>query len=269
MPEGNVIHHQARRLRTAFGRRRVEIDSPQGRFGQGAALVDGLTLHDAQAFGKHLILGFGPDRSIHVHLGLFGKWRIGRGGLPEPHGQIRMRLRNDTHYAELRGPTACEVLSDEERDTLIARIGPDPLRSDADPLRAWARVERSRQAIGALLMDQRVFAGVGNIYRAEVLFRHQVSPFRAGAQVSWSEFDGMWTDLVALMTQGTKRGRIDTVRPEHAPEVTGRAARRDRHGGEVYVYRREGQACFLCDGEIAMCSMQGRKLYWCPRCQGS
>jgi len=267
MPEGNVIHHQARRLRTAFARRAVAVDSPQGRFADGAALVDGSTLRDAQAHGKHLLLEFDQDRWVHVHLGLFGKWRIGKGELPEPRGQLRMRLANDTHYAELRGPTACSVIDDGERAALIARIGPDPIRPDADPLRAWARLQRSRQAIGALLMDQRVFAGVGNIYRAEVLFRHQVSPFRPGVQVSWSEFDGMWTDLVALMTQGTKRGRIDTVRPEHLPEVTGRAARRDRHGGEVYVYRRQGQDCFLCETEIAMCAMQGRKLYWCPACQ--
>ncbi|MFM8350644.1 MAG: Fpg/Nei family DNA glycosylase [Actinomycetales bacterium] len=267
MPEGNVIHHQARRLRTAFARRAVQVDSPQGRFADGAALVDGAVLRDAQAHGKHLLLEFDQQRWVHVHLGLFGKWRIGKGELPEPQGQLRMRLSNDTHYAELRGPTACEVLDAPSREALIARIGPDPIRADADPMRAWTRLQRSRQAIGALLMDQRVFAGVGNIYRAEVLFRHQVSPFRPGQQVSWGEFDGMWTDLVMLMTQGTKRGRIDTVRPEHLPEVTGRAARRDRHGGEVYVYRRQGRECFLCGTSIAMCAMQGRKLYWCPACQ--
>jgi len=269
MPEGNVIHHQARRLRTAFARRQVEVDSPQGRFAEGAMLVDGRTLRDAQAYGKHLLLAFEDERWVHVHLGLFGKWRIGKGDLPDPSGQIRMRLRTEAHFAELRGPTTCEVLDDGGRLALIARIGPDPIRPDADPLRAWERIQRSRQSIGALLMDQRVFAGVGNIYRAEVLFRHQVSPFRAGTQVSWSEFDRMWLDLVGLMTQGTKRGRIDTVRPEHLPEVTGRTARRDRHGGEVYVYRREGQDCYLCGAGVAMCSMQGRKLYWCPDCQVS
>jgi len=272
MPEGNVIHHQARRLRTAFTRRVVEVDSPQGRFAQGASLVDGSILRDAQAHGKHLLLEFEGDRWIHVHLGLFGKWRIGKGDLPEPRGALRMRLRNETHYAELRGPTACEVIDSAERSALLARIGPDPIRPDADPMRAWTRVQRSRQAIGALLMDQRTFAGVGNIYRAEVLFRHHVSPFRPGAQLSWGEFDGMWADLVTLMTQGTKKGRIDTVRPEHLAEVSiqrglQEQARGRRHGGDVYVYRRQGQECFLCQEQIAMCAMQGRKLYWCPGCQ--
>ncbi|MBU6245075.1 MAG: Fpg/Nei family DNA glycosylase [Actinomycetales bacterium] len=267
MPEGNVVHHQARRLHRAFARRVVQIDSPQGRFADGAALLDGTVLRGAEAYGKHLLLGFANERWIHVHLGLFGKWRIAKGPAPDATGQIRMRLRNDTHVAELRGPTACEVIDEAGRLALVQRIGPDPIRPDADPIRAWTRVQRSQQAIGALLMDQRVFAGVGNIYRAEVLFRHNVSPFRPGAQLSWAEFDGMWTDLVALMTHGTKRGRIDTVRPEHLPEVTGRAQRRDRHGGEVYVYRRDGRACYLCGQDVQMCQMQGRKLYWCPGCQ--
>ena len=77
----------------------------------------------------------------------------------------------------------------------------------------------------------------------------------------------IWADLVLLMTQGTKNGRIDTMRPEHMPKVMGRDARVDRHGGEVYVYRRAGMHCYLCDSEIRIAEMQGRNLYWCPRCQ--
>lgn len=77
----------------------------------------------------------------------------------------------------------------------------------------------------------------------------------------------MWGDLAQLMSAGTKRARIDTVREEHLPEVMGRAPREDRHGGEVYVYRRAGQPCFLCEAEVQMADMQGRKLYWCPGCQ--
>ena len=108
---------------------------------------------------------------------------------------------------------------------------------------------------------------MGNIYRAEVLFRHNISPYRPGKHLSRNEFDAMWDDLVVLMTQGTKRGRIDTVRPEHLPEIMGRTPRQDRHGGEVYVYRRAGDACYLCEAEIEMDEMQARKVYWCPACQ--
>jgi endonuclease-8 len=69
------------------------------------------------------------------------------------------------------------------------------------------------------------------------------------------------------MRHGVSTGRIDTVRPEHMPDVTGRQPRQDRHGGEVYVYRRAGQPCHVCGAEIAVAGLQGRKLYWCPRCQ--
>jgi endonuclease-8 len=77
----------------------------------------------------------------------------------------------------------------------------------------------------------------------------------------------MWADLVSLMRQGVRRGRIDTVRDEHLPEVTGRAPRQDRHGGEVYVYRRAGQPCLICGTAVATSVLAARKLYWCPACQ--
>jgi endonuclease-8 len=267
MPEGNVIHHQARRLGRAFMKRVVRVDSPQGRFADGASRVDGRTVTKVEAHGKHLFIGFDNRLWIHVHLGLFGKWRFRNGDPVEPQGQLRMRIMSDEKYAELRGPTVCEVLTSAEKKEAIARIGPDPIRKDADPERAWNKVHRSRTAIGALLMNQQVFAGVGNIYRAEVLFRHGISPYRPGTRVDREEFDAMWGDLAQLMSAGTKRARIDTVREEHLPEVMGRAPREDRHGGEVYVYRRAGQPCFLCEAEVQMADMQGRKLYWCPGCQ--
>ena len=269
MPEGNVIHFQAAKLRRLFEGKRVRVDSPQGRFADGAALVNGRTVRSVEAVGKHLFIDMGNDRSIHVHLGLFGKWRFGKGSAPDPRGLIRMRLQSKDAYAELRGPTRCEVLTSAEKDELLARIGPDPIRSDADPERAWQRISRSQVAVGALLMDQRTMSGVGNIYRAEVLFRHGISPFRPGRSLTREEFDAIWADLVVLMRQGTKRGRIDTVRTEHLPDVMGRAARTDRHGGEVYVYRRNGQQCYLCGSTINIETMQARKLYWCGSCQAS
>jgi formamidopyrimidine-DNA glycosylase len=269
MPEGNVIHHQARRLSRAFRQHQVRIDSPQGRFAEGARLLTGHTVTKVEAHGKHLFIGFDNRRWIHIHLGLFGKWRFGTGEPPEPQGQLRLRIMTDERYAELRGPTVCEVLDAAEKKTAVARIGPDPIRKDADPDRAWVKVHRSAAPIGSLLMNQQVFAGVGNIYRAEVLFRHGISPYRPGRDITREEFDAVWEDLVVLMTAGTKRGRIDTVRLEHLPAAMGRAPREDRHGGEVYVYRRAGRECYLCDSEVLIADMQGRNLYWCPACQMS
>ena len=267
MPEGHVIHHQARRLGRAFSRRPVQVDSPQGRFADGAARVSGHVVRRVEAHGKHLFIGFDNRLWVHVHLGLFGKWQIARGAAPAPVGQVRLRLVSETAFAELRGPTVCEVLDDDAKRAAVKRIGPDPIRKDADPERAWLRVSVSSSSIGGLLMDQAVFAGVGNIYRAEVLFRHRISPFREGRRVTRAEFDAMWDDLVVLMSAGTKIGRIDTVREEHLPEAMGRAPREDRHGGEVYVYRRDGRACYVCGTEVMVTDLQGRNLYWCPSCQ--
>jgi endonuclease-8 len=90
-------------------------------------------------------------------------------------------------------------------------------------------------------MDQTVLAGVGNVYRAELLFRHRVDPYRRGDALSRKQWLAMWEDLVALMHDGVAKNRIDTVRDEHTPEAMGRPPRVDDHGGEVYVYRRTGQ----------------------------
>ena len=116
-------------------------------------------------------------------------------------------------------------------------------------------------------MDQGVFAGVGNIYRAEVLYRHRLDPFRPGRTLRRGQFDAVWADLVELMAEGVRTGRIDTVRPEHLPEAMGRPPREDRHGGEVYVYRRAGQPCLVCGRRVRITELAGRNLYWCTRCQ--
>jgi endonuclease-8 len=116
-------------------------------------------------------------------------------------------------------------------------------------------------------MDQAVIAGVGNVYRAEVLFRHGIAPMTPGRSLDSVLWKEVWTDLVTLMRAGVRTGRIDTVADEHLPEVTGRAPRQDRHGGEVYVYRRAGQPCLVCGTPVARTELAGRNLYWCPTCQ--
>lgn len=267
MPEGHVVHRQARRLSRYFAGDSPYVSSPQGRFSSGADLLDGTTVVRTDAYGKHLFVTFAEDRTLHVHLGLYGKWTMGKVPEPEPRGLIRVRLVGETHYADLRGPTACEILDPDQRETLIARIGPDPIRKDADAERAWRRVSQSRTSIAALLMDQKVFAGVGNIYRAEALYRAGIDPYRTGREVSRAEFDVMWDDLVDLMRDGVRTGRIDTVREEHSPEIMGRGKRRDRHGGEVYVYRRAGQDCHVCGDEVLATELNARNLFWCPTCQ--
>ncbi|MDG9705097.1 Fpg/Nei family DNA glycosylase [Streptomyces sp. DH37] len=276
MPEGHTIHRLAADLDDRFGGRPVRASSPQGRFEAGAALVDGRTLGSADAHGKHLFLGFtGAGGSaggdwIHIHLGLYGSFRHGDGPPPAPVGLIRLRLATaeaPLAYADLRGPNTCELLTEAEKDAVAGRLGPDPLRADADPGRAWARISRSRTTIAALLMDQKVVAGVGNVYRAEVLFRHAIDPYRAGKDLTRAEWDAIWADLVGLMREGVRNNRIDTVRPEHTPEAMGRPPRVDDHGGEVYVYRRAGMPCHVCGEEVRTAPLAARNLFWCPACQ--
>jgi DNA-formamidopyrimidine glycosylase len=267
MPEGHTLLRLARELTSAFGGRQVRVSSPQGRFAADAALVDGALCFGAESAGKHLFVELAGERFIHVHLGLIGKFDVTTGPAPVAVGQVRLRLQNDTAYADLRGATQCELIGRDRRDQILAQLGEDPLRADAEPDRVWARISVSNRSIGDLLMDQSVIAGVGNVYRAEILFRHRIHPLRPGRTLRRGQFHALWTDLVELMGYGVLTGRIDTVRPEHTPEAMGRPPREDDHGGEVYVYRRHGQECLVCGSRIRTDVLAGRNLFWCARCQ--
>ncbi|HEU5485429.1 MAG TPA: DNA-formamidopyrimidine glycosylase family protein [Microlunatus sp.] len=265
MPEGHTLHRLAGELNTSFAGRRVRVSSPQGRFATSAAVLDESTMITASAHGKQLFCDFDDDRILHIHLGLIGSLDLGP---PTPvRGEVRVRLATATTVADLRGPQLCAVRTPEEVSAVIASLGPDPLRVDADPELAWTRLRRSGRPVAALLMDQAVLSGVGNVYRAEVLFRNRIDPHRSGKQLTRRSWLAIWDDLVALMPLGMRDGRIDTVRPEHTPEAMGRPPRVDDHGGEVYVYRRTGQACLVCGSRIRTEVLAGRNLFWCGRCQ--
>jgi len=277
MPEGHTLLRLARELTQAFGGRPVRVSSPQGRFAADAALVDGALCVGAESAGKHLFVELAGDRFVHVHLGLIGKFDVvvlepGQP-VPVPVGQVRLRLvstgspTGQAAYADLRGATQCDLIGAERRAQIVAQLGEDPLRPDADPERPWRRISRSARPIGDLLMDQSVVAGVGNVYRAEILFRHRIHPLRPGRTLRRTQFLTLWADLVELMEYGVRTGRIDTVRPEHTPEAMGRPARRDDHGGEVYVYRRQGQPCLVCGSRVRTDVLVGRNSFWCARCQ--
>ena len=267
MPEGHVIHRLATHLAAAFGGEDVRVDSPQGRFAVEAQRFDGATLVGAEALGKHLFIEFDvPEpRWIHIHLGLIGKLRI------EPaaplRGQIRLRITDGATEALLSGPQWCRAISTAERGEVRAASGPDPLREDADPEVGFQRLSRSGKSVAALLMDQRIAAGVGNIFRAEVLYRLRLRPTTPGREIDRRTWQAIWGDLVEIMHTAVGAGRIDTVVDEHSPTAQDREPREDRHGGEVYVYRRAGQPCLVCGREVRTTLLEGRNLYWCPGCQ--
>jgi endonuclease VIII len=267
MPEGHTLHRLATDLTAAFAGRRVRVSSPQGRFAADAAAVDGATVVSAESAGKHLFVALEGARYIHVHLGLIGSFDVRSGTAPAPVGLVRLRIESGEAYADLRGAIVCDLVGPERRAQVLGALGPDPLRPDADPDRAWQRVRRSTRPIGDLLLDQSVLAGVGNVYRAEVLFRQRIHPQRQGNTLRVGQWRAIWEDLVTLMAEGVRLGRIDTVRPEHTPEAMGRAAREDDHGGEVYVYRRTGQPCLVCQRPVRTEVLAGRNSFWCARCQ--
>ncbi len=270
MPEGHTIHRLAADHDRLFGGRPVRASSPQGKFADSAALIDGRELEGAEAHGKHLFLGFGPAGWVHVHLGLFGGYTLGAGPAPAAGDTVRLRLvarGAEAGFADLRGPAACELITEPDKKLLHDRLGPDPLRPGTDPAPAWRRISRSRTPVATLLMDQSVLAGVGNVYRAEVLFRHGVDPYLPGRELDRARWEAIWADLVALMRQGVADNRIDTVRPQHTPQAMGRPPRVDDHGGEVYVYRRAQQPCLVCGTPVRTAVLANRNLFWCPGCQ--
>jgi endonuclease VIII len=281
MPEGHTLRKLADDLTAAFAGRRVRVSSPQGRFAADAEQLDRSLVIGADSAGKHLFVEHEGDRFVHVHLGLIGQFDIhtgvedGTAGVPDPVGAVRLRMvtlddatdPRPTAYADLRGAIICDLVGAARRAEVLGRLGPDPLRPDADPDLAWRRISASPRAIGDLLMDQKVLAGVGNVYRAEVLFRHRIHPLRPGNTLRSGQWWAMWADLVELMAEGVRTGRIDTVRPEHTPEAMGRAPRKDDHGGEVYVYRRTSLPCLVCGTTVRTEELAGRNSFWCPQCQ--
>ena len=330
MPEGHSVHRIARQFSRNFVGHPVAVSSPQGRFAEGAAILDGREMLDARAVGKQMFLEFEGDAWLRVHLGLYGAWDFageilvdptiaaanGRMGqtnqrgteLDEPvfddagenslasigaprktrvHvrmseqtrdiddadewpppvvGQVRARLMTTEACADLRGPTACVVETPEQIRAVIDRLGPDPLVGDPaeNEERFVAAVRRRAVAIGQLLMDQAVVSGIGNVYRAEMLFRAGLDPHVPGKAVSEEIARALWRDWVALLEIGVQTGQMMTMDGLAAGAWRrAMASRDDRH----WVYHRAGLPCRVCGTEILLEEMQARKLYWCPTCQ--
>jgi len=182
---------------------------------------------------------------------------------PEPIGQVRVRLLTDTACADLRGPTACEVQTIDDVERTLAKLGPDPLVDDvAEGEERFTRVVRAKSTpIALLLMDQSVVSGIGNVYRAELLFRARLDPFRPGKEVPEELVRALWRDWVHLLRVGVETGQMLTMDDlDDEAYRKALASRDDRH----WVYHRTGEPCRVCGTHIAMTELGGRKLYWCP-----
>lgn len=331
MPEGHSVHRIARQFQRNIVGRTVAASSPQGRFVEGAALLDGRTATSVRAVGKQMFLEFDDDLWLRVHLGMYGAWdfagdivvdptiasangrmgqtnqrgtvlddepildsagensltsigapRRARGrvrmseqtrGLAEDDewpppvvGQVRLRLLTDATCADLRGPTACEIQTPDEVAATIAKLGPDPLVDDITEgeERFVTVVRKKATPIGLLLMDQSVVSGIGNVYRAELLFRARQNPHTPGRDVPEEVVRGIWRDWVRLLAIGVETGQMMTM-DDLDDEAYRRAmaSRDDRH----WVYHRAGLPCRVCGTTVLVEEAAGRKLYWCPNCQ--
>lgn len=346
MPEGHSVHRIARQFRVNFVGTRPEVSSPQGRFAQGAAVLNGREMVDARAVGKQMFLEFAGDQWLRIHLGIYGAWdfagdvridpsiqihgqtpghsKLGQTGEnarpggsstasleaggagssgavdreaedsvtsigaprrarvrmaesdreiaaadtfpPDPVGQVRVRLLNELVCADLRGPTACEVLTPAEVDTVIQRLGPDPANADnpAERARFVERAGKKKTPIGLVLMDQSVVAGIGNVYRAEMLFRAELDPHTPANSLDRTVLEALWDDWARLLEIGITVGQMITIDGLEGEAYQRALVERDeRH----WVYKLEGTPCKRCGTNIVLEEFGARKLYWCPGCQ--
>ena len=263
MPEGHTIHRIAKDHSPLLVGRPVSVSSPQGRFEGDAERVDGQVLDAIEAYGKHLFYHWANGDVGHVHLGLFGKFRVSKGpDAPAPVGMVRMRMRTDLATIDLAGPTDCTIGTADDRATILARLGPDPLRRDAKPHLAMDRMAKSKLPLGSLLLDQKVLCGVGNVYRAEALFVNGIHPLRTGNATDRADLEALWETVVVMLRKGVKDNRIVTV---DRREVDLPKGRRLRRGEATYVYHRD--RCLRCDTVVQTVQLAGRPCYFCPTCQ--
>lgn len=244
MPEGDSLHRAARRLQVLVGER-VEVETPHPRAAvKGlAARLDGRRLERVEAVGKNLLLHFDGGLVLRSHLRMNGRWRVERRGATRA-GQPWLVLRGTEYEAVLWNGSVLELLGSRS----APRLGPDILGEppDYETMLARLRATPQQREIGDALLDQRLVAGIGNLWRAEVLWEARISPWRPLGELDDGELLGVLEIAHRLM-----RAALDRPRPPRR------------------VYRRAGRACPRCGG-LVRSAPQGehaRTAYWCPACQ--
>jgi endonuclease-8 len=262
MPEGHTIHRLARLHGERFAGSPVRAWSPQGRFAAGAGEIDGRVLLETAAHGKHLFYRFDDERLLYVHLGLIGKFRTFGPDAPDPTHTTRLALANDRATAYLIGPMSCRLVVAGEADEIVGALGPDPLRRGRRGAAEFAaRLRRRRLPVGVALLDQRVVAGIGNVYRAEILFLEGIHPETPANTVDEESAARLWETTVVQLRLGLRSGRIVTVDPR---EVGAHRRSQLTKDERLYVYHRDGLPCRRCGTPIRRTEMGGRAIWWCP-----
>src|SRR5499433_3434338 len=255
--EGDVVWRTARRLHEALaGRVLTRCDVRVPRF--ATADLTGQTVTEAVSRGKHLLIRTDAGVTVHTHLRMDGSWRVRPASerVPGSH-RIRLILGNDTWQAIGYLLSIVEILRTAAEPATVGHLGPDLLGPDWDPTEAERRLrEKPSRPVGEALLDQRNLAGIGNVYKAELLFLCGVNPWRPVGAVA---------DLTALVDLAK---RLLEANKERFGQVTTGSRRR---GEETWVYGRAGRPCRRC-GTLVRSADQGsdpesRVTFWCPHCQ--
>lgn len=279
MPEGDTLYRLAARLRPALvGKPVVELLLPRTELGAVDRLV-GRTVVSVEAKGKNLLIGFDDGSALHTHLRMLGSWRLAR----DPDAPIRgmgwvvavLRVPGATAVCfrapvvRLLRPGAVAI------DPRLGSIGPDLLDPALDRDEVMRRL-RARDAapIGVAILDQAVMAGLGNVYKSELLFIRGLDPFAPVAAYGDDELRALVDLAVELMIRNVEERPDRTPPAAGAPPRLGRGIRTTRTAGlggvgPVHVYGRSGRRCFTC-GTVVRMARQGpqrRSTYYCPRCQ--
>ncbi|MDE0864788.1 MAG: Fpg/Nei family DNA glycosylase [Rubripirellula sp.] len=239
----------------------MKVSTPQGRFDEEAKKVSGRKICQVTADGKHLFYHWTRGELAHVHLGLYGKFRVHKNPAPEPRGAVRVRMIGRERSFDLNVPNRCELIDQQAYTQLRARLGEDPLHSGACADTVWDRCNKSRAPIGSLLLNQSVIAGVGNIYRTEVLFLARIHPELPANHLDRKQFDELWERTKTLMKIGVKYNQIITLGREQRDRPLSRLAASER----VNIYKRDD--CPRCGSGVKSWELGGRKMYACCNCQ--
>ncbi|UBU11652.1 Fpg/Nei family DNA glycosylase [Nonomuraea gerenzanensis] len=243
MPEGHLIHRHAREQHADLAGRTVHASSPQGRF--DAQPYDGRLLRSVEAVGKHLLYHFDAAPAVHVHLGMRGLFLRYDDPASSPRAGTRLRLVTDEVAYDLIAPSRCEPLDAGGVGALFASLGPDPLREDASEAEAVRRLTAFRGPVGAAVLDQKVWAGVGNAWRAELLFLTGLHPDTR--HLDESAAARLWEAASSYMALGRDAGQV--VSDPAAPD-------------ERWVYKRE--RCRRCGTPVETWQLASRTAYACP-----
>ncbi len=272
MPEGPEIHRAAARVHRALaGRQTVEVsfafDHLERQYG---TRLTGLRVEEVSARGKALLTTFEDGHVIYSHNQLYGVWKLVKPyAWPKTSRQLRLALHNTYRSALLYSASEIEVWDVDTIDDhpYIAKLGPDPLRSDVDLdliLERYRNTEFARRSFSTLLFDQGFVAGVGNYLRSEILHMAKVAPDERPSDLDEERTRAIAEATVESMRRAFKSGGV-TRHPDEVAELKAQGLTR-RHWRH-YVFSRATRPCPRCGARIEKESWGGRRLYRCPECQ--